>query len=250
MYTNLRLAGANAITFVLYGSFTGSLFFLPLNLVQIQGFTEIQAGLALSPFVIAIFLLSRVGGFLTDRKGPATPILSGCLLVAVSFLLLARAGIRVEYVKDLLPPVILMGSGFALAAPAISTTVMNSVDRQDLGAAAGLNTTVSRIAGLAGLALMGMIMALSFKQAFAAELLSAGVKVPLIEELLPLAGDLGGMSVPESLGQELAVAILNSRDLAFVFGFRVMCITSAILTAFSGWLGLLFFRKPEKGSIS
>lgn len=250
MYTNPRLAGANAITFVLYGAFTGSLFFLPLNLVQVQGFTEAQAGLALSPFVIVIFLLARVGGFLTDRKGPVTPILTGCILVALSFVLLARAGVGADYIKDLLPPVILMGSGFALASPAISTTVMNSVERQNLGAAAGLNTTVSRIAGLAGLALMGMIMTISFKQAFSAELVSASVDIPLIEKLLPLAGDLGGMSVPEGLEGDLAAIVINSRNLAFVFGFRVMCITSAVLTVFSGWLALLFFGRSRKNPVS
>ncbi len=250
MYTLPGLAGANAITFVLYGSFTGSLFFLPLYLVQIQGFTEVQAGLALSPFVVVIFLLARVGGFLTDRKGPVTPILSGCILIAFSFLLLARAGIRAEYIKDLLAPVIIMGSGFALVSPAISTTVMNSVQRQNLGAAAGLNTTFSRIAGLAGLALMGLIMTISFKHSFAAELVSAGVRPSLLETLLPLAGDLGGMSVPEDLGQEIANMVVGSRDLAFVFGFRVLCITSALLSAFSGWLAIMFFRKPAKRSFS
>jgi len=240
------LAGANVITFVLYVAFTGSLFFLPLNLVQIQEFTELQAGLSLSPFVLTIFLLSRTGGLLTDRKGPMLPAMAGSFLVAVAFVLFARTGVRLDYIHDLLLPIILMGSGLAFVAPALSTTVMNSVDREHLGAAAGLNTTVSRVAGLAGLAFMGMLMTFSFRQAFSANLFLAGVNDPLFQELVSKAGMLGGISVPEGISPDLAQAIVGSRNIAFLYGFGIICVLAAMLSLLSCWLAFIFFRNYGK----
>src|SRR6266852_1206513 len=66
--------GTNVITLFLYGALGGCLFFVPLNLMQVQGFTAMQAGAAMIPSVLLLFLLSRWAGALSDRIG-AKPML-------------------------------------------------------------------------------------------------------------------------------------------------------------------------------
>ena len=44
--------GANLLTLFLYAALGGVLFFLPLDLIQVQGYTPIQAGGALLPFIL------------------------------------------------------------------------------------------------------------------------------------------------------------------------------------------------------
>ena len=57
----MKSCGANAITLFLYAALGGTLFFVPMNLMQIQGFTATQAGAAMIPSVLLLFLLSLAG---------------------------------------------------------------------------------------------------------------------------------------------------------------------------------------------
>jgi len=45
------------------------MFFLPFDLIQVQGYSATQAGAALVPFVLTMFLLSRWAGGLVRRRG-------------------------------------------------------------------------------------------------------------------------------------------------------------------------------------
>ena len=64
LFRSATFSGANLLTFFLYAALSGVLFFLPLNLIQIQGYSSTEAGGALLPFIVLMFLLSRwSGGF-------------------------------------------------------------------------------------------------------------------------------------------------------------------------------------------
>jgi hypothetical protein len=68
LFRSTTFAGANLLTLFLDGALGGALFFLPLNLVQIQGYSATAAGAALLPFVLILFVLSRWAGGLVDRE--------------------------------------------------------------------------------------------------------------------------------------------------------------------------------------
>ncbi len=59
LFRSSEFTGANLLTLFLYTSLSGSLFFLPLNLIQVQGYSATAAGAALLPFVLIMFLLSQ-----------------------------------------------------------------------------------------------------------------------------------------------------------------------------------------------
>ena len=50
---------ANLLKVFLSSALGGVLFFLPLDLIQVQGYSPTQAGAALLPFILLMFLLSR-----------------------------------------------------------------------------------------------------------------------------------------------------------------------------------------------
>ena len=90
LFLNRNFTGANLLTFFLYGALSAALFYLPLNLIQIQGYTPTQAGAALLPLVLSMFFFSPWAGGLLQRWGARLPLVLGPSITALGYLLLAR----------------------------------------------------------------------------------------------------------------------------------------------------------------
>ena len=65
----------------------------------------------------------------------------------------------VSYVADVLPAMLLFGLGLALTVAPLTATVMADAGRGDSGIASGVNNAVARVAGLLGIAVVGVAVA-------------------------------------------------------------------------------------------
>src|SRR5258707_5309684 len=90
LFRSRSFSGANLMTLFLYGALGAVLFFLPLDLIQVQHYTATEAGAALLPLILLVFVLSRWSGGLIVKYGARLPLIVGPLIAGVGFGLLTR----------------------------------------------------------------------------------------------------------------------------------------------------------------
>jgi hypothetical protein len=84
---------------------------------------------------------------------------AGPIVCGVGVLLLLRVDDDVSYVVDVLPAMVLFGLGLALTVAPLTATVMADAGRGSGGTASGVNNAVARVAGLLGIAAVGVAVA-------------------------------------------------------------------------------------------
>jgi EmrB/QacA subfamily drug resistance transporter len=250
LFRSRNFSGANLLTLFLYTALSGALFFLPLNLIQVQGYTATAAGAALLPFVLIMFLLSRWSGGLVKRYGAKTPLVIGPIIAAAGFALFMWPGVAHAgrgFWTTFFPAVVVLGLGMAVAVAPLTTTVMSSVKQNRAGVASGINNAVSRTAGLLAIAVLGIVMLQTFNSHLDRRLQTLEV-TPEVRQLVDEQRTrLAGIEIPANLDSGRRQLLKDAVDESFVAGYRRVMLVSmmlALLSALSA--GLLIDGKPKR----
>lgn len=249
LFRSPTFAGANLLTLFLYGALSGLMFFLPFNLIQVQGYSPTEAGAALLPFVLTIFLLSRWAGGLVQRYGAKLPLVLGPIVASGGFALFILPGAGAgNYWTSFFPAVMIMSLGMAASVAPLTTTVMGAVEERHAGIASGINNAVSRTAGLISIAVFGIVMTGVFAQDFKARLQPLNLPSETRAALEAQTSRLATISIPEQLDVETKQAIKDAVEESFVSGFRIVILMAAALALMSALFALLLIdgkAQPE-----
>jgi EmrB/QacA subfamily drug resistance transporter len=158
-----NFAIGNLATLMIYGGLGASTFYVVIFLQQVAGYSPIAAGLALMPITAIMWLLSRRWGALSDRIGPRLLMGCGPLVAGLGLILIGRIGADVDYLRDVLPPVLLFGLGLSATVAPLTNTVLGAVPQHHAGVASGVNNQISRVATLLAIAVIGAVVAWRFQ---------------------------------------------------------------------------------------
>jgi EmrB/QacA subfamily drug resistance transporter len=245
LFRSRNFAGANLLTLFLYAALAGTLFFLPLNLIQVQGYSSTAAGAAILPFILIMFGLSRWSGGLVKRYGSRLPLVAGPLVVAVGFVLFLRPGVGSNYWTTFFPAVIVLGLGMAISVAPLTTTVMNSVSENRAGIASGINNAVSRTAGLLAIAVLGLVMFHSFDMCLDQRLDRITVKPSIRMALKDQRIRLAAAEIPTNIDEITRIQLKQLINECFVHGFRWVMACGALLAILSSVTSFLLLE-PRK----
>jgi MFS family permease len=159
LWRNRTFALANA-TSLLYGTSLYAWMLLGvLVLTQLWNYSELQAGLAMTPGAITASLAALIGGRARGRTGPRTLTVTGALtMAACGFVLATTLPHHPAFLGYWLPIGLVLGAGMGLVTTGTSTAAALSVPAASFAAGTGLNQTARQIGGALGIATLATLI--------------------------------------------------------------------------------------------
>jgi DHA2 family integral membrane protein (MFS transporter) len=157
--------GAIAITFF---ALNGSSFFLAYYLQVERGYTPLAAGIAGISIAIALTIAAPLSSRLSGRFGPRMVAGAGLTLLALALLSYAFTT-RTTPIWVLEIQMAAIGAGVGLTMSPSTTAIMSTAPREKAGSVSAVNNTVRQVAGALGVAVLGSILALSFRSHLGAD---------------------------------------------------------------------------------
>ena len=236
----------NVATLTAYLGLGGVIFLLPVFLQEVSGYSPVQAGLALLPVTSLMIVFSRRFGALADRIGSRVLISLGALVAGCGLLLLVRIDQRADYVSEVLPALLVFGLGLAMLVAPLTATVLGAVEEDHAGVAAAVNTTLSRVAQLFAVAVLGAVVSITFASRVDATLrrtaIDPGSRAAISRAKRQPLGSPSLIGVPP--GER--VLLRATFEDASVHAFRVADVIAAVLVASGGLIALAGIRNPRR----
>lgn len=243
LFTSQTFTGTNAMTACLYAGLAGALLFVPLNLIQVQGYSATLAGLATLTTSVLLAVLSPWAGGQLQRWGPRVMLTIGPVVAGAGFALLALPGVTGgprEYWLSFFPGLAVLGIGMGITVAPLTTTVMSAVSSEQSGVASGVNNAVTRTAQALATGLLGAVIIFFFSSALTSQIAQLQLPPDVQAQLQQNAAQLGNTPVPDGVDPQTQMAIQDAIKQAFVRGFRIVTIIAALLAwlsaALSWWL--------------
>jgi len=161
LFRNHNFTVVNLATAALYAAIGTSFFLVAYELQVAAGWSALQAGTALLPATVLMFIGSAPSGALAQRIGPRLQLTVGPLLAAAGLLLLTRIGPHTTWAYDVLPGAFVFGLGLVTFVAPLTATVMSSADPDHVSIASGVNNAIARTANLAAVAVIPVVSGLT-----------------------------------------------------------------------------------------
>lgn len=235
----------NLTTLTLYAGLGVATFFVVLFVQQIGGYSAVQAGLAMLPITIIVFVFAKRFGQLADRLGPHRFMAGGPIVAGAGLLLLVGVDAKADYLTQVLPGMVVFGFGIAATVAPLTATVLGAVEPGHSGVASGINNAVARVASLLAIAALGAVIAGSFQNRLNGDLANRQLTPPAKAavqraQTRPLVVDVTGVS-----GSEKPLVRSAMVD-ASVHAFRVGMGISAALAFLGGVISLVGIVNPRR----
>ncbi|MEV6650767.1 DHA2 family efflux MFS transporter permease subunit [Streptomyces sp. NPDC051219] len=159
LWKSRNFALANAISVGLGAALYAWLLVGVLYLNQVWGYSELKAGLAMSPGAVASAIVALTAGRVMAKTGPRPVILTGAaLLAAAGVWLTVYLPTEPHFLALWLPAGLLSGIGLGAMSTGVSTAAAMAVEPVRFAGATGLNVAARQMGGALGLATMAVLV--------------------------------------------------------------------------------------------
>lgn len=188
LLTNRRYLSGIAVVLAFFGAFGGLLLCVSLYGQLGEGWSPIQAGLALTPMVVGMMVGMGISAALVGRLGRHL-LHCGVAIVALGTagLALTVTGVASASTWDLVPSLFVIGVGTGTSFGQLFDFILAGVRDAEVGSASGVLEAVQQLSSALGVAVLGTI----FFSQFGSSLPPHALQVVAWLCLLPLAAAFG-----------------------------------------------------------
>jgi MFS family permease len=152
------LVRANLGIMAMFGSYVGFQFIGTLYMQSLLGWAPLHMALAFLPAGLLVAVSAPWAGSLVARFGAPRLIAVGFAALTTGYLLFLRVDAAPRYAVTILPTIVFLGLGFALAFSALNIQATSGVVDEEQGLASGLLQTSGQVGGAVVIAAVTAVM--------------------------------------------------------------------------------------------
>jgi EmrB/QacA subfamily drug resistance transporter len=157
LFANRQFRNANIGMLFFAAGAIGSLLLLSLMFVNLWGYTQLEAALAITPMPLCGLLAWPFVAKAADTRPPGELAKPALVLMAVGMVIVSfmpsTAGDAWAYLR-VLPGLVLIGAGMGIGFPALNVGAMGAVTGPELGLASGVLNTARQLGAAIGVAVL------------------------------------------------------------------------------------------------
>jgi MFS family permease len=159
IFASKTLAGANAVSVLLGGSFFAFIFIGTLYMQQVLGYSALKAGLAWLATSLTSVAFAGLSQALVTRGLARLVMAAGMAMIGGGILWATQVPVHGHYWAHLAGPFVIVGVGTAFAFIPVSIAALAGVAEHEAGLASGLLNTSQQLGGAIGVAIASTIAA-------------------------------------------------------------------------------------------
>ncbi len=154
IFRNRNVAAGNLMQLPISAGMFSVFFYLSLYLQQILHYSPVKTGVHNLPFTLFIGITAAITSKKVAEIMPKRILIFSPLIVAAGLAYFARLPVNGDYVRDILPGIVLMASGMGATFVALTLAATSGVSAKESGLVSGLLNTSQQIGGAIGLAVL------------------------------------------------------------------------------------------------
>ena len=248
LFANQTFSGVNLLTFFLYAGLGACMLFMSLNMVQIQGYTQLQSGLTFLPFTVLMMSMARLAGTWADKFGARAFLIGGPAAAGAGMLILSFIGQThgaSDYWTSFFPGIVVFGFGMSFTVAPLTATVMSAASDQLSGTSSGINNALTRISNVFANAIFGALAVLFFAGFLQEKITQTHFDPRQKQAIIAQAANLGGAEVPPSIGKANKAEIIAVYHEGFIAAYANIMRISAGLAFLGSLMAILFVRNKK-----
>jgi len=236
-FRNPRFTVASLAIMMAFFAVVGGLFLNSQMYQIVFGYSPLETGVRLLPFVTAYILAAFAAPRIAESTGSKWIVSGGLGLAGVGLLIQAGVAVDSSYFRAIIG-LIVMAAGMGLATPSATESIMGSLPKEKAGVGSAMNDTTRQMGGALGVAIMGSILASQFRSSMNAAVGTRGISRDLLERAHDSA--VSAVALAERVGGPAGEALLDVTRQSWLHGKNIATVVAAVMVLGGALLSLLY----------
>jgi len=235
-FENPRFSAASGAITLAFLALFGTIFLLTQYFQQVLGYSTVEAGAVFLPQSIVLMIFAPMSTRWVQKFGNKAVVATGLFVLALALALMAT--FQTDSTGYLVIGVTALSAlGMAHVVAPATESIMGSLPRAKAGVGSAMNDTTRQVGGAVGVALLGSILASSFRP-HVRELLQGHVPGSLLARAEDSLGSALGVARDSPAARPFATRIVSAAQTSFVNGMHAAVLVAAAIAVIGG-IGVL-----------